>query len=292
MPRNIPALTTGRKVRMLSYGFMQNALVVSLFIAVLCPSIGIFLVLRRYSMIGDTLSHASLAGITIGLIFEQNPVLGAFVFTSLAGALIEFLRSFFRKNTDLILSIVLALCVGTAITIISSGRLRANADSFLFGSVLTVTRFDMIMVIILSAVSVLALLLLYHQLVYIAYDEEAARIAGVKVRLLNYVFSVLVASAISVTIRIVGVLVISSMIALPVAAALQLGKGFKATLVFSVVFSVVDIMLGLVLSYYLGVAPGGFTALVSVAVLVLVILAKGISARVLKKAKTPKKQGV
>jgi zinc transport system permease protein len=277
---------------MLSYGFMQNALVVSLFIAVLCPSIGIFLVLRRYSMIGDTLSHASLAGITIGLIFEQNPVLGAFVFTSLAGALIEFLRSFFRKNTDLILSIVLALCVGTAITIISSGRLRANADSFLFGSVLTVTRFDMIMVIILSAVSVLALLLLYHQLVYIAYDEEAARIAGVKVRLLNYVFSVLVASAISVTIRIVGVLVISSMIALPVAAALQLGKGFKATLVFSVVFSVVDIMLGLVLSYYLGVAPGGFTALVSVAVLVLVILAKGISARVLKKAKTPKKQGV
>ena len=260
---------------MLSYGFMQNALVVSLFIAVLCPSIGIFLVLRRYSMIGDTLSHASLAGITIGLIFEQNPVLGAFVFTSLAGALIEFLRSFFRKNTDLILSIVLALCVGTAITIIISGRLRANADSFLFGSVLTVTRFDMIMVIILSAVSVLALLLLYHQLVYIAYDEEAARIAGVKVRLLNYVFSVLVASAISVTIRIVGVLVISSMIALPVAAALQLGKGFKATLVFSVVFSVVDIMLGLVLSYFLGVAPGGFTALVSVAVLVLVILAKG-----------------
>ena len=277
---------------MLSYGFMQNALVVSLFIAVLCPSIGIFLVLRRYSMIGDTLSHAALAGITIGLVFEQNPVLGAFVFTSLAGALIEFLRSFFRKNTDLILSIVLALCVGTAVTIISSGKLHANADSFLFGSVLTVTRFDTLMVIILSVISVLALLLLYHQLVYIAYDEEAARIAGVKVRLLNYVFSVLVASAISVTIRIVGVLVISSMIALPVAAALQLGKGFKATLVFSVVFSVVDIMLGLVLSYYLGVAPGGFTALVSVAVLVLVILAKGISARVIKKAKTPEKQGV
>jgi len=273
---------------MLSYSFMQNAFIVSLFIAVLCPSIGIFLVLRRYSMIGDTLSHASLAGITIGLVFEQNPVVGAFVFTSLAGALIEFLRSYFKKNTDLILSIVLALCVGTAITIISSGRLHANADSFLFGSILTVTRFDTLMVIILSVISVLALLLLYHQLVYIAYDEEAARIAGVKVRLLNYVFSILVASAISVTLRIVGVLVISSMIALPVAAALQLGRGFKTTLVFSVIFSVVDIMLGLVLSYYLGVAPGGFTALVSVAVLVLVIIAKSI----IKKAKKPKKQGV
>lgn len=262
---------------MLSYGFMQNALIVSIFIAILCPSIGIFLVLRRYSMIGDTLSHASLAGITISLLFKQNPVLGAFVFTSLSGALIELLRGYFKKNTDLILSIVLALSVGTAITIISSGSLHTNADSFLFGSVLTVTRFDVIMVMILSLVSVLTLILFYHQMVYISYDEEAAVIAGVKVRLLNYVFSVLVASAVSVTIRIVGVLVISSMIALPVAAALQLGKGFKATLVFSVIFSVVDIMLGLVLSYYLGVAPGGFTALVSVVVLVLVIATKKIA---------------
>ncbi len=277
---------------MLSFGFMQNAFIVSFFIAVLCPSIGIFLVLRRYSMIGDALSHASLAGVTISLALDQNPVVGAFVFTSLSGALIEFLRSYFKKNTDLILSIVLALSVGTAITLISSGKLHTNADSFLFGSVLTVTSFDTIMVIILSAVSVLTLLLLYHQLVYITFDEEAARVAGVRVRLLNYVFSILVASAISVTIRIVGVLVISSMIALPVAAALQLGRGFKVTLVFSVIFSVIDIMLGLVLSYYLGVAPGGFTALVSVAVLVLVILVKGICARALKKAKTPKKQGV
>lgn len=273
---------------MLTYGFMQNALLVSIFIGVLCPSIGIFLVLRRYSMIGDTLSHASLAGVTIGLVTGQNPVLGAFVFTAISGALIEFLRGYFKKNTDLILSIVLALCVGTAITIISSGQLHANADSFLFGSILTVTRLDMIMVMILSIISVLALIFLYHPMVYIAYDEEAALIAGVPVRLINYIFSILVASAISVTIRIVGVLVISSMIALPVASALQLGKGFKITLVFSIVFSLIDILVGLVLSYYLNVAPGGFTALVSVAVLVLVILAKTFTHRI----KTSKKEGV
>lgn len=259
---------------MLSYSFMQNAFLISIFIAILCPGIGIFLVLRRYSMIGDTLSHASLAGITLGLLLKQSPVLGAFVFTSLSGALIELLRGYFKKNTDLILSIVLALCVGTAITIISSGNLHVNADAFLFGSILTVTRLDTVTVVILSIISVLTLLLLYHQLVYIAYDEEAATIAGVKVRLINYIFAILVASAISVTIRIVGVLVISSMIALPVATALQLGLGFKKTLIFSVVFSMADIMLGLFLSYFLGVAPGGFTALVSVAVLVAVLLIK------------------
>ncbi|HHV08755.1 MAG TPA: metal ABC transporter permease [Clostridiales bacterium] len=259
---------------MLSYGFMQNAIFVSIFISILCPCIGIFLVLRRYSMIGDTLSHASLAGITIGLMTNQNPILGAFLFTSICGALIEFLRGYFKKYTDLILTIVLSLSVGTAITIISSGKLHANADSFMFGSILTVTRFDMVMVLILSLISVLTLILLYHQMIYIAYDEETAKIAGVRVRLINYIFSILVSAAISVSIRIVGVLVLSSMIALPVATALQLGKGFKLTLIFSIVFSVIDILLGLFLSYYLNVAPGGFTALISVAILIIVLIAK------------------
>ena len=262
---------------MFQYAFMQNAFFVSICISILCPCIGIFLVLRRYSMIGDTLSHASLAGITIGLLTNQSQILGAFLFTSICGALIEFLRSYFKKYTDLILTIVLALSVGTAITVISSGKLHANADSFLFGSILTVTESDIVMVLILSVISVAALILLYHRMLYIAYDEEAAQVAGVRVRLINYIFAVLVASAISVSIRIVGVLVLSSMIALPVATALQLGKGFKLTLIFSIIFSVIDIMAGLFLSYYLNVAPGGFTALVSVGVLVLVIAGKRIA---------------
>ncbi len=261
---------------MLNYAFMRNAVIVSVFISVLCPCIGIFLVLRRYSMIGDTLAHTSLAGITLGLLLGKNPVLGAFIFTSIGGALIEFLRGYFKKYADLILSIVLSLSVGIAITLISSGKLHTNADSFLFGSILTVTRADMITISVLSVVSVLALIFLYHRLIYIACDEEAAKIAGVRVGLINYIFYILVASAISVSISIVGALVLSSMIALPVATALQLGRGFRTTLIFSILFSVADIMSGLVLSYYLNVAPGGFTALVSVAVLALVLIGKSL----------------
>lgn len=251
---------------------MQNALFISVCIAVLCPCIGIFLVLRRYSMIGDTLSHASLAGIAIGLASGGSPVIGAFLFTSLCGALIEFLRTYFKKYTDLILTVVLSLSVGVAITIISSGNLHANADAFLFGSILTVDGGDMTTVLILTVLSVLTVIFLYDQMLYIAYDEEAAQIAGVRVKAINYVFSILVASAISVSIRIVGVLVLSSMIALPVAAALQLHKGFRQTLLFSILFSMADILIGLFLSYHLNVAPGGFTALVSVAVLIMVIV--------------------
>lgn len=259
---------------MLQYGFMQNALLVSLAISVLCPCIGVFLVLRHYSMIGDTLAHASLAGVTMGLLFDRSPILGAFLFTSVCGALIEFLRRYFKKYTDLILTIVLSLSVGVAITLISSGKLHANADSFLFGSILTVTPLDRIMVMALSAVSLLALIFLYHPLVYIAYDEEAAKVAGVKTGAVNYVFFILVAAAISVSIRIVGVLVLSSLIALPVATAMQLEGGFRRTLLLSVLFSAVDVLSGLILSYYLNVAPGGFTALIAVAVLAAVLIGK------------------
>ncbi|QAT50526.1 metal ABC transporter permease [Caproiciproducens sp. NJN-50] len=263
---------------MLQYAFMKNALFVSFFISILCPSIGIFLVLRRYSMIGDTLSHSSLAGIALGLLLGRSPLIGAFLFTSFCGALIEFLRRYFKKHTDLILTIVLALSVGTAITIISSGKAHANVDSFLFGSVLTVTKSDLVTVFALSMISVVTIFLLYDQMIYIAYDEEAAKVAGVRVQLINYIFSILVAAAIAVSIRIVGVLVLSSMIALPVATALQLGKGFRTTLFCSILFSMTDVLLGLFLSYYLNVAPGGFSALLSVAVLMIVILVKKLSA--------------
>lgn len=259
---------------MFEFAFMRYAFAVSVLIGVLCPCIGIFLVLRRYSMIGDTLAHSSLAGIAVGLLAGGNPIIGAFVFTSLCGALIEFLRTYFKKYTDLILSIVLSLSVGTAITIMSSGGLHADINSIMFGSILTVTFGDLLTVLFLSVVAALCVVLLYNQLIFISFDEEAARVAGVRVRLINYVFSILVAAAISVSIRIVGVLVLSSMIALPVASALQLEKGFRATLAASVVFSIADILLGLIFSYYLNCAPGGFTALVSVAMLLAVILFK------------------
>ncbi len=176
---------------MFSYTFMQNALIISICIAVLCPCIGLFLVLKRYSMIGDTLAHSSLAGVTLGLLFRESPVLVSFVFTAFAGMMIEFLRQYFKKYTDLILSVVLSVSVGIAITLISSGRLHANADAYLFGSMLTVSNEDMAITGLLSLAAVLTVILNYHQLLYITYDEEAARVAGAHVKVLNYVFAFL-----------------------------------------------------------------------------------------------------
>lgn len=264
---------------MLHYSFMQNALAAGLFISILCPLVGIFLVLKRHSMMGDALSHSSFAGVAIGLVTGLNPILTAFLFTSVSGLLIEYLRSYYKKYAELILVIVMTLSVGIAITLISMGKANANVSAYLFGSILTVTRGDLAMVLALSLVSVIAVSALYNQLIYITLDEDGAKVAGVKVKLINYLFALLVAATISVSLRIMGLLVVSSMIAMPVAAAMQLNKGFRKTLVFSVLFGFIDIMAGLILSYYMDSAPGGTIALVSVALLAVVMAASRIRIR-------------
>lgn len=258
---------------------MQNALLAGLFISILCPMVGVFLVLKRQSMMGDALSHASFAGVAIGLVVGFNPILAAFLFTSVSGLLMEYLRSYYKKYAELILVIVMTLSVGIAITIISMGRANANVNAYLFGSILTVTRGDLLTVLALSAVSVATVSSLYNQLIYITLDEDGAKVAGVKVKLVNYLFALLVGATISVSLRIMGLLVVSSMIAMPVAAAMQLNRGFRKTLIFSVVFGFIDIMAGLVLSYYMNSAPGGTIALTSVALLMLVMAVSRIRTR-------------
>jgi zinc transport system permease protein len=259
---------------MFNYEFMQNAMLAAVLISILCPLIGIFLVLKRHSMMSDTLAHSSLAGVALGIVTGFNPILSAFLFTSLCGVIIELMRKYYKKYEELILIIVLSFSLGTAITIISSGKVKTNVNSYLFGSILTISKEELYSVLILSIISIIIVLTLYNQLMYIVFDEEGAKIAGIKVKLVNYIFAILVAATISVTIRIVGVLVLTTMITLPVTTALQLNKGFKQTLIFSIIISMVDIISGLVISYYSNSAAGGMIALTSVAMLILVMLFK------------------
>ncbi|SEI94086.1 zinc transport system permease protein [Propionispira arboris] len=256
---------------MFQYNFMQNAFMIAILISILCPLIGMFLVLKRYSMMGDTLSHASFAGVAAGLMVHIHPILSAFCLTSIFGVLIEILRRHFKNYAELILVVILSLSVGIAITLISSGLVHANIDSFLFGSILTVTREDFYIVLLLSILSLIIISRLYHSLMFMIFDEEGAKISGINIKFINYTFAVLVAATISVSIRIVGILVISSLIALPIATALQLRKGFKTTLLFGILFSFIDIISGITISYWIDAAPGGVIAIMSVFVLAFVL---------------------
>lgn len=264
---------------MLKYEFMQNALMAGLIISILCPMVGVFLVLKRYSMMGDTLSHASFAGIALGFILGIDPLLSAFVFTTLCGLFIEVLRSYYKQYSELVMSIVLTLSIGIAIIIVSTGKTGANINSILFGSILTVSKKDLLYIAIISIISIFTLSLLYNKLVYSTFDEEGAKTAGINVSLINYIFTLLVGATISVSLRITGVLVISSMIVVPVATALQLGKGFKWTLIYSMIFGFIDVFTGLITSYYINSAPGGTIAVTSVITLLITIIIKKVFIR-------------
>ena len=135
---------------MLSYPFMQNALMAGALVAILSPIIGIFLVLRRYSMMGDTLAHSSLAGVAIGIVAGISPTLSSVIFTALAAVFIEFLRERFKRYAEILMSVVLTLSVGIAIVLVSSGQANTNINQYLFGSILTVTRQDLYLVLLVT----------------------------------------------------------------------------------------------------------------------------------------------
>lgn len=259
---------------MFEFDFMRNAFMAGVVVSVLCPIIGLFIVLRRNSMIGDTLSHSSFAGVAIGLVLGVNPIISAFLFTTICAVIIEFLRGYYKKYAELVMSIVLTLSLGIAIILISTGKANANVNSYLFGSILTVSKSDLLIIATAGIICLLILKVIYNKLIYITFDEEGAKTAGINVKFINYLFTILVGATISLSIRIMGILVISSIIVVPVATSMQLKKNFNKTLILSVLFGLIDILLGLVLSYYFNSAPGGTIALTSVIVLVITLLLK------------------
>ncbi len=262
-------------LEVLKYSFMQRAFAAGLLVALICPLIGVFIVLRRMSMIGDTLSHASLAGIAAGMLGKFYPLWGALIFSIAAAIGIEKLRKDFSQFAELSISIVLSASIGLAVVLISLAK-SFNADlmGYLFGSIIAVTAQDVLMISILGLIIIASITLLYKEFFYIAFDEEGAELAGIPVAKLNIYFTVLTAMTIVVSMRIVGILMVSSLLVIPVASSMQISKSFKNTIVLSVLFALSSVLIGLFTSFYLDLAPGGTIVLVSVAILLLVIAYK------------------
>ncbi|SFH60507.1 zinc transport system permease protein [Tindallia magadiensis] len=258
----------------MQYGFMQRALIAGIFVALICPSIGIFLTLRRLSMIGDTLSHVALAGVAGGILLNFYPIYTALLFTLAASFAIEILRKEFHQYAEVSLAVILSFGIGLATILISMGGAGATVFSYLFGSVTLVSYQDLVSISILGGIILATVLFYYRSLFYMAFDETAARLAGVPVKRINFIFTVLVAMTISISMRIVGILMVSSLMVIPVATSLQLKASFRVTFIASLVFGLISVMGGLVISFYASLAPGGTIVMTSVAVLILVVVMK------------------
>ncbi len=246
------------------YAYMQRALLVGFLLALLVACLGTVMVHKRLSLIGDALSHSSLAGVALGLLGGFNPVIGAMAACVVAAFAIEGIRKKLGNHSELAVAIVLSTGIGLAG--VMSGFVKSSADfnSFLFGSIVAISKFETRLVIVLAVVVLFSFFLLYKELFYISFDEQAAAISGVPVGLVNAIFTILTAVTVSIAARTVGALIVSSLMVVPVAGAMSVARSYKSTIVWSAVISVSSTIGGLVLSFYCGLKPGGTIVLISV----------------------------
>ncbi len=258
-------------MEILTYSFMQRAFAVAVLISVITPLIGNIIVLKRLSSIGDALSHSSLAGVAIGLCFGFDPILSAVIFSMLAAFTIEFVRRCFYRYSEIATAVVLSFGVGTAA--VFSGFIKNSSafSSFLFGSIVAVSSFELFVVIILSLIVIVTVIILYRELFFITFDEEGAQLSGVKVKTVNFVFTLLTAIVVSVSSRTVGALVISSLMIIPVACAMLISKSYRSNVILSVIFAVLFTVIGLFISCIYNIKPGGTIVLIGIFILLLLI---------------------
>ncbi len=259
------------------YSFILRGLEAGIIVGIVAPLIGIFLVLRRYSLVADTLSHVSLGGIAIGALLGWNPIFTALGATLLSSLGIERLRTSQKIYGESALAIFLSGSLALAVVILSIAHgFNANLFNYLFGSIVTVTTQDVLSITALAAVVLVILGIFYKELVYITFDEESARVSGIPVRRINTVLMLLSAMTVSLSIPIVGVLLIGALIVIPVVTALQLKQGLAKTIFLAEVISVLSVLSGIIASFYLNIATGGTIVLVMIITFIFVLIQKNL----------------
>ena len=252
------------------YDFIVRGLIAGIIIAIVVPVIGIFLVLRRYSLIADTLSHVSLAGIAIGFLLKINPLFAAIIATVVSSVFIEKLRTSKKVYGESALALFLSGSLALAVVLVGMSHGFNNTFfNFLFGSIATVTLTDIMVVIFLAIIVIVITSMLFGKILYLTFDQEAAQVSGINVNLINTIFAILTAATISLAIPIVGVLLISALLIIPVVSALQFKKSFVVTILIAQVISIIAVVLGVVISFYFGLATGGVIVLVMIIIFLI-----------------------
>ncbi len=247
-----------------TYDFMIRAFLAGITIGLASPLIGSFLVAKRYSIIADTLAHASLAGVAAGALLNINPLIGALGVGLVLALVIEKLRAGRVLTGDVALAMFLSGGLAVAIVLIGLSR-NAQIDlfSYLFGSITTVSRQDLLIIMPLGLVVIAFTGLFYKELAYLAFDDESARVSGVETVLLNQALVILAAVTVVLSLRIVGGLLIGALMVIPVAAAMQNSRSFHQTIVYAVSLGLLSVIAGLFASFYLNIAAGGAIVLIS-----------------------------
>ncbi|QKY69838.1 metal ABC transporter permease [Lentibacillus sp. CBA3610] len=268
----------------LEYDFLRYTFLTGLLIGIIAPLLGTFIVVRRLSLIADALSHVTLAGIAFGLFMDKKfalglpPLYSGMGFSVLGSIFIEKLRGVYKAYQELAIPIILSGGVGLSVIFIAlADGFNTELFNYLFGSVSAVSQTDLYTILGISVIIILVIGSFYKELVTLSFDEEHAVASGIHAKRIHLLFIVLTALVIAASIRVVGVLLVSALMTLPVAASMRIARGFKQMIIFSIVFGELAVIIGLITGYYFSIPPGGTIVVVSIIILLLAIGIKRFS---------------
>ncbi|MFH0975797.1 MAG: metal ABC transporter permease [Spirochaetota bacterium] len=257
------------------YDFIVRALIVGSFIAISCSFLGMFLVLKKWSLIGDGLAHVSFAAVAISLFFSASPLILTMPLVVISSFIILKLNEKARISGDAAIGLVSATAVSIGLLVSSAGKgFNVDLFSYLFGSILVIDESDVMVSILLSVCVIALVTIFYNSLFAVTYDEDFANISGIKSKFINYLIVILTAVTITVGIRIVGTMLISSMIIFPPVSTLQLGRSFKQTIIISALISLLCVICGVFLSYIINMPTGAVIVILNALVFIFLFILK------------------
>jgi len=259
----------------LQYSFIQKAFFAGSFVAIVCSTLGIFLVLRKMSLIGDGLSHVSFGAIALGLFFGVFPFYVSVPVVMIASVLILKISEKAKVYGDAAIGIVSAIGIAGGVIIASmSGGFNVDLFSYLFGNILAISSIEVILSIILSLAVLLVIYLFYWDLFSATFDEEYAKTTGIKTNSINILLTLLTAITVVLSVKMVGVMLVSALLILPAVTALQLAKGFKIAMIIGSIISLVSVLLGITFSFLFDLPTGAMIVVINVLFFVLSFIYK------------------
>lgn len=273
---------------MFSYEFMRRAFLAATLISVMAPVLGVFLVIRRQSLMADTLSHVSLAGVALGFFLNLNPQIMTLIVVILSAIVLEYLRMIYRTYSEISIAILMSggLAIALVLMNLSGGNSATSIQSYLFGSIVTIT-WNQVIILAILLVVIVGLFGLFKRPMYVlTFDEDTAHVDGLPTNVMSMIFNVITGVAIAMMIPIAGALLISAIMVLPAAIGMRIGKRFNTVVLVSMLMGLIGMLTGLTSSYYLETPPSASITLIFIALFVLVSIAKKIATFIQRKKRT------
>lgn len=250
-------------IRLLEYTFMQNALIAGIIISILCALIGVYLVLKKLSLLGDGLAHGAFAGVAFGILLGIYPFFSALLFTSISALSIRRLIQKAKIYGDSAIAVLLAFSIAIAVIIIGIVKgFNKDLFSYLFGSILTVTTTDILLMLLIAALVIIFLIKNYDALLISTFNSQLAQVSKIKVNQLENALVLLAALTIVVASKVAGTMLVSALIVIPAITAIQIAKSFKQTLFLAIIVSIFAVISGIITSFYFDLPPGGTIVLI------------------------------